>query len=96
MGEKFAPKVDNETQLIYFLRIITVYLLKISDRDKTNVMSDSSSQYLQLIISIYGMIPRILKEKPKLQYEDMVSSFTKQSAFRMFYNLSFHPIKKHL
>jgi hypothetical protein len=51
---------------------MSVYLLKISDRDKANSMSDSSSQYLQLIISIYDMIPQILKEKPKLQYEDMV------------------------
>lgn len=73
MDELFAPKVTNETQLIYFLRIMTVYLLKISDRDKTTVMSDSSSQYLQLIISIYEMIPRILKDKTELEYEDMVS-----------------------
>jgi hypothetical protein len=72
IAEQFAPKVENETQLIYFLRIMSVYLLKINDRDKANAMSDSSSQYLQLIIAIYDTIPQILKEKPKLQYEDMV------------------------
>ncbi|KAI6178429.1 hypothetical protein M3Y98_00499900 [Aphelenchoides besseyi] len=67
INTRFAPKVENETQLIYYLRILTVYLMKIIDREK-----DSSSQYLQLIITIYDMIPRILEKQSKLQYEDLI------------------------
>ncbi|KAI6203179.1 hypothetical protein M3Y94_00526700 [Aphelenchoides besseyi] len=67
INTRFAPKVENETQLIYYLRILTVYLMKIIDREK-----DSSSQYLQLIITIYDMIPRILEKQSKLKYEDLI------------------------
>ena len=75
---QFAPRVENETQLIYYLRILTVYLMKILDRDKESPYassqrgSASSSQYLQLIITIYAMITRILEQKPRLEFEDMI------------------------
>ncbi|CAD5206967.1 unnamed protein product [Bursaphelenchus okinawaensis] len=67
--QNLAPKVVNETQLIYFLRILAVYLSKVHGEESKKELSKA---YLHLIITIYDMIPRILKNAPELKYEDLV------------------------
>lgn len=70
--QNLAPKVNNETQLLYYLRILAVFLMKHSEREDTVANKNVSTAYLNLIVTIYDIIPKILQTKKVLEYEDLV------------------------
>uniref|UniRef100_A0A915EB73 Mediator of RNA polymerase II transcription subunit 23 n=1 Tax=Ditylenchus dipsaci TaxID=166011 RepID=A0A915EB73_9BILA len=68
IADSLAPKVQNETQLMYFLRILVPYLQRISDKEKMRHMNE----YLKLIISIYNVLGTLVEKIGQLKYEDTV------------------------
>jgi len=72
----FAPKVQNETQFIFFLRILVPFLQRVNER---NLPSTSQNRqihydktYLELIASTYKVLGDLLGKLGSLKYEDTV------------------------
>jgi Mediator complex subunit 23 len=68
VADRLAPKVQNEMQLMFFLRTLVPYLQRISDKEKLRHMNE----YLKLVISIYNVLGTLVEKVGPLKYEDTV------------------------
>ncbi|KAL3077266.1 hypothetical protein niasHS_013255 [Heterodera schachtii] len=80
---RLAHKVDNEAQLVYFLRIVVPYLQRIHEKERNKHMPEVSHGHnvrlgqLQIsatpyIISIYNVLGDLVQKVGQLHYEDTI------------------------
>uniref|UniRef100_A0A1I8BJS7 Mediator of RNA polymerase II transcription subunit 23 n=1 Tax=Meloidogyne hapla TaxID=6305 RepID=A0A1I8BJS7_MELHA len=62
--QRLSSKVQNEAQLIYFLRIVVPYLQRITEKERNRHMTE--------IVAIYQVLGNLTQKVGRLQYEDTI------------------------
>jgi len=68
----FGPEVNNEAQLIYFLRIIFPYLQRVKPSDDRMYSYNIDNKYLDIIAYTYKVIGDVISIVHVLKYEDTI------------------------
>uniref|UniRef100_A0A183C914 Mediator of RNA polymerase II transcription subunit 23 n=1 Tax=Globodera pallida TaxID=36090 RepID=A0A183C914_GLOPA len=62
--KRLAHKVENEAQLVYFLRIVVPYLQRIHEKERNKHMPE--------IVAIYTVLGNLVQKVGRLKYEDTI------------------------